>query len=180
MQVTADDADNAIAICLTRFFSNGAPRREVFCSTKSDTRNQFFCRLIFPAGISRGREVVGHCSRNKATWLKMSLPQRSPISRGTAGAKRGLLCQTQPNRISTCRRLRSVREVPVNQQYAARFLNLHPKKVHRKAREGSLPAYPIETSRKPRVGQRGRNILAIYRSIDGYLGAANLQKSHST
>jgi hypothetical protein len=44
--------------------------------------------------------------------------------------------------------LASIREAPVNQQYAARFLNLHPKTVLRKAREGSLPAHPVGTGRK--------------------------------
>ena len=55
---------------------------------------------------------------------------------------------TQPNRIPTRERLRSVREAPVSQKYAARFLNLHPKTVLRKAREGSLPAHPVGTDRK--------------------------------
>ena len=55
---------------------------------------------------------------------------------------------TQPTRISPRERLRTVREAPVNQQYAARFLNLHPKTVLRKAREGSLPAHPVGTCRK--------------------------------
>src|ERR1039458_34895 len=55
---------------------------------------------------------------------------------------------TQPTRIPPRERLRSVREAPVNQQYAARFLNLHPKTVLRKAREGLLPAHPVGTGRK--------------------------------
>ena len=55
---------------------------------------------------------------------------------------------TQPTRIPPRERLRTVREAPVNQQYAARFLNLHPKTVLRKAREGSLPAHPVGTCRK--------------------------------
>jgi|ERR1700733_11451944 excisionase family DNA binding protein len=42
----------------------------------------------------------------------------------------------------------SVRETPVSSQYAARFLNMHPKTVLRKAREGSLPAHPVGTERK--------------------------------
>ena len=44
--------------------------------------------------------------------------------------------------------LASIREAPVNQKYAARFLNLHPKTILRKAREGSLPAHPVGTCRK--------------------------------
>jgi hypothetical protein len=55
---------------------------------------------------------------------------------------------TQPTRIPPRERLRSVREAPVNQPYAARSLNLHPKAVLRKAREGSLPSQPVGTSRK--------------------------------
>src|SRR5712691_10046432 len=55
---------------------------------------------------------------------------------------------TQPNRIPSRERLHSVREAPVSQKYAARFLNLHPKTVLRKAREGSLPAHPVGTDRK--------------------------------
>ena len=55
---------------------------------------------------------------------------------------------TQPTRIPQREPLRSVREAPVNQQYAARFLNLHPKTVLRKAREGSFPAHPVGTGRK--------------------------------
>ena len=72
---------------------------------------------------------------------------QSPIDRGTAAAKRDSM-STQPNRIPTRERIRSVREAPVSQEYAARFLNLHPKTVLRKAREGSLPAHPVGTGRK--------------------------------
>jgi hypothetical protein len=50
---------------------------------------------------------------------------------------------TQPNRIIPRVCDYSIREAPVNQKYAARFLNLHPKTVLRKAREGSLPAHPV-------------------------------------
>jgi excisionase family DNA binding protein len=55
---------------------------------------------------------------------------------------------TQPNPITSDERPQSVRESPVNQQYAARFLNMHPKTVLRKAREGSLPAHPVGADRK--------------------------------
>jgi excisionase family DNA binding protein len=55
---------------------------------------------------------------------------------------------TQPNLITPRERPHSVREAPVSQQYAARFLNMHPKTVLRKAREGSLPAHPVGTDRK--------------------------------
>ena len=55
---------------------------------------------------------------------------------------------TQPNRIPPRERLHSVREAPVGQKYAGRFLNMHPKTVLRKAREGSLPAHPVGTDRK--------------------------------
>ncbi len=55
---------------------------------------------------------------------------------------------TQPNLITTSERSHSLREVPVSQQYAARFLNMHPKTVLRKAREGSLPAHPVGSDRK--------------------------------
>jgi excisionase family DNA binding protein len=55
---------------------------------------------------------------------------------------------TQPNRVTSPERPYSIREAPVNQQHAARFLNMHPKTVLRKAREGSLPAHPVGTDRK--------------------------------
>ncbi len=55
---------------------------------------------------------------------------------------------TQPNLITPSERLHSLREAPVSQQHAARFLNMHPKTVLRKAREGSLPAHPVGSDRK--------------------------------
>jgi excisionase family DNA binding protein len=55
---------------------------------------------------------------------------------------------TQPDRIIPRERPDSIREAPVNQKHAARFLNMHPKTVLRKAREGSLPAHPVGTDRK--------------------------------
>ena len=55
---------------------------------------------------------------------------------------------TQPNPITPSERPQSVRETPVTQQYAARFLNMHPKTVLRKAREGSLPGHPVGADRK--------------------------------
>ena len=55
---------------------------------------------------------------------------------------------TQPDLISLSERSHSLREAPVSQQYAARFLNMHPKTVLRKAREGSLPAHPVGSDRK--------------------------------
>src|SRR6267154_4762450 len=55
---------------------------------------------------------------------------------------------TQPNWIIPRERDYSIREAPVNQKCAARFLNLHPKTLLRKAREGSLPAHPVGTGRK--------------------------------
>ena len=55
---------------------------------------------------------------------------------------------TQANRIIPRERPDSIREVPVNQKHAARFLNMHPKTVLRKAREGSLPGHPVGTDRK--------------------------------
>src|SRR5271165_557972 len=54
----------------------------------------------------------------------------------------------QPNLITPSERSHSLREAPVSQQHAARFLNMHPKTVLRKAREGSLPAHPVGTDRK--------------------------------
>ena len=54
----------------------------------------------------------------------------------------------QPNLITPSERSHSLREAPVSQQYAARFLNMHPKTVLRKAREGSLPAHPVGSDRK--------------------------------
>ena len=55
---------------------------------------------------------------------------------------------TQPNLITQSERSHSLREAPVSQQHAARFLNMHPKTVLRKAREGSLPAHPVGSDRK--------------------------------
>jgi excisionase family DNA binding protein len=55
---------------------------------------------------------------------------------------------TQPNPITPRERTHSVREAPVSPQYAAHFLNMHPKTVLRKARAGSLPAHPVGTGRK--------------------------------
>jgi hypothetical protein len=55
---------------------------------------------------------------------------------------------TQPSPIARRGRPHSVTEVPVSSQYAAHFLNMHPKTVLRKAREGSLPAHPIGRDRK--------------------------------
>jgi len=55
---------------------------------------------------------------------------------------------TQRNLIRPSERSQSLREAPVSQQYAARFLNMHPKTVLRKAREGSLPAHPVGSDRK--------------------------------
>jgi excisionase family DNA binding protein len=54
----------------------------------------------------------------------------------------------QPNLITPSERSHSLREAPVSQQHAARFLNMHPKTVLRKAREGSLPAHPVGSDRK--------------------------------
>src|SRR5260370_26569282 len=55
---------------------------------------------------------------------------------------------TQPDRIIPRERPYSIREAPVNQKHAAHFLNMYPKTVLRKAREGSLPAHPVGTDRK--------------------------------
>lgn len=55
---------------------------------------------------------------------------------------------TRPNRITPHERAYSVPEAPVSQQAAADYLNMHPKTVLRKAREGSLPAHPVGTDRK--------------------------------
>jgi excisionase family DNA binding protein len=54
----------------------------------------------------------------------------------------------QPNLITPSEWSHSLREAPVSQQHAARFLNMHPKTVLRKAREGSLPAHPVGSDRK--------------------------------
>ena len=54
----------------------------------------------------------------------------------------------RPNLITPSERSHSLREAPVSQQHAARFLNMHPKTVLRKAREGSLPAHPVGSDRK--------------------------------
>ena len=55
---------------------------------------------------------------------------------------------TQPSPITPRGRPRAIPEAPVSSQYAASFLNMHPKTVLRKAREGSLPAHPVGRDRK--------------------------------
>ena len=55
---------------------------------------------------------------------------------------------TQPSSITQRVWRQSVPEAPVNSRYAARFLNMHPKTVLRKAREGILPGHPIGRDRK--------------------------------
>jgi hypothetical protein len=41
--------------------------------------------------------------------------------------EKDVFMSTQPNLISPSERSHSLREAPVSQQYAARFLNMHPK-----------------------------------------------------
>jgi hypothetical protein len=41
-----------------------------------------------------------------------------------------------------------VQESPVGPEDAGRFLNMHPKTVLRKAREGEVPAHPVGRNRK--------------------------------
>ena len=55
---------------------------------------------------------------------------------------------TQPSLITASGRRPSIPEAPVNSQFAARFLNMHPKTVLRKAREGALPGHPVGRVRK--------------------------------
>jgi len=55
---------------------------------------------------------------------------------------------TQPSPITPRGRPWTIPEAPVSSQYAASFLNMHPKTVLRKAREGSLPAHPVGRDRK--------------------------------
>ena len=46
------------------------------------------------------------------------------------------------------RSARSIQESPVGPEDAGRFLNMHPKTVLRKAREGAVPAHPVGRKRK--------------------------------
>jgi hypothetical protein len=55
---------------LTQFLRNGSSYPRVICSTKCGGDDSVFCCLIFPAGISRGREVVGHGGRNRSNWCQ--------------------------------------------------------------------------------------------------------------
>lgn len=55
---------------------------------------------------------------------------------------------TPPSPFMPPRPPRLVREAPVGPPDAARFLNMHPKTVLRKAREGTIPAHPIGGDRK--------------------------------
>jgi helix-turn-helix protein len=55
---------------------------------------------------------------------------------------------TRPSPIIPLGRPHSVQEAPVSSQHAARFLNMHPKTVLRKAGEGLLPAHPVGRDRK--------------------------------
>jgi excisionase family DNA binding protein len=105
------------------------------------------CCLIFPAGISRGREVVGQGGKNRSNWLPLWVCAKS-TKRRDHGSGEEVVMSAQPNLIIQSERSRSLREAPVSQQYAARFLNMHPKTVLRKAREGSLPAHPVGSDRK--------------------------------
>jgi excisionase family DNA binding protein len=82
-------------------------------------------------------------------WSTLSTPNSKPQRSEIPMA----ISRNQPLTIDDVARLdpsalASIREAPVNQKYAARFLNLHPKTVLRKAREGSLPAHPVGTDRK--------------------------------
>ena len=103
--------------------------------------------LIFLAGISRGRKVVGQGGRNRSNWLASSVRPNSTKRTDRSGGEE-VFMSTQPNLITPSERSHSLREAPVSQQYAARFLNMHPKTVLRKAREGSLPAHPVGSDRK--------------------------------
>ena len=58
------------------------------------------------------------------------------------------LSQVEPDVPTSLRSLHPIRELPVGPQDAARFLNMHPKTVLRKARAGTLPAHPIGGDRK--------------------------------
>jgi len=55
---------------------------------------------------------------------------------------------SQPNSIHSRKPLSFVREAPVSPQNAARFLNMHPKTILRKAREGAVPGHPVGGNRK--------------------------------
>ena len=138
----ASEADETVVVCLIRRVSNGGSASAKRFAQRDMSDESACRRLIFRAGISHGREVVGHGGRNVSNWLASNVPAN-------------LACQgqrwnedfmsTQPNPITPHERPQSVREAPVSQEYAARFLNMHPKTVLRKAREGSLPAHPIRS-----------------------------------
>lgn len=53
-----------------------------------------------------------------------------------------------PAILTQFRSRRHLRESPVGAEDAGRFLNMHPKTVLRKARQGTLPAHPVGFTRK--------------------------------
>ena len=68
-------ADAAVAVCLTSASETSAPHR------RSDLLNESRCDesasrcLIFPAGITERREVVGHGKRNESNCLTSPVPR---------------------------------------------------------------------------------------------------------
>jgi len=63
-----------------------------------------------------------------------------------------------------------ITEAPVSPEDAARFLDMHPKTVLRKAREGTLPAHPLG-----RVRKRWRFYLS---ELDDWLRSQLISDSH--
>ena len=95
-------------------------------------------------------------TRTRSCWtgrqksIKLATPSvRANSTKRTDGnCGEEVFMSTQPSLMTPSERSHSLREAPVSQQYAARFLNMHPKTVLRKAREGSLPAHPVGSDRK--------------------------------
>ena len=54
------------------------------------------CCLIFPAGISRGREVVGQGGRNRSNWLALCVRASSTKRTDRSCGEEVFICQPSP------------------------------------------------------------------------------------
>jgi hypothetical protein len=73
-------------------------------------------------------------TRSCWTWLKESIKLASTVrprelneADGPRGCGEEVFMSAQPNLITPSELSHSLREAPVSQQHAARFLNMHPK-----------------------------------------------------
>src|ERR1700735_3274949 len=122
---------------------------QMICGPRLDCFEPVLC------GIGLGRNFTARYDRKDANCLRLSvvhgLNQPKTVlvrSKLPCLARQRITMSTQPNQVPRSEQVHSDREAPVSEKCAARFLNLHPKTVLRKAREGSLPAHPVGTDRK--------------------------------